>query len=67
MPLQAVNNNHFEIFRPAIRNYGGRVVVVSVDDGVCSVRYIGADSTANDAKAAIKEKFPDIVNVVLVK
>ncbi|XP_074568364.1 nifU-like protein 1, chloroplastic [Curcuma longa] len=63
--VEAVNN-HLEILRPAIRNYGGSVEVVSVEGGDCSVRYTGPDSIGSGIKAAIKEKFTDIVNVVFV-
>lgn len=61
--LQAVNN-HLEILRPAIKNYGGSVEVISVEGGDCHVRYVGPDTIGTGIKAAIKEKFPDIVNVV---
>ncbi|WOL00277.1 nifU-like protein 1, chloroplastic [Canna indica] len=61
--VEAVNN-HLEILRPAIRNYGGSVEVVSIEGGDCSVRYTGPDSIGTGIKAAIKEKFPDIINVV---
>ncbi|XP_008793357.1 nifU-like protein 1, chloroplastic [Phoenix dactylifera] len=61
--VEAVNN-HLEILRPAIKNYGGSVEVISVEGGDCNVRYVGPDSIGTGIKAAIKEKFPDIVNVV---
>ncbi|KAK7396990.1 hypothetical protein VNO78_18154 [Psophocarpus tetragonolobus] len=60
--LEAVNN-HLEILRPAIKNYGGSVEVVSVEGGECHVNYIGPDSIGSGIKAAIKDKFPDILNV----
>ncbi|KAG6467385.1 hypothetical protein ZIOFF_074790 [Zingiber officinale] len=63
--VEAVNN-HLEILRPAIRNYGGSIEVVSVEGGDCSVRYSGPDSIGSGIKAAIKEKFTDIINVVFV-
>lgn len=63
--FQAVNN-HLEILRPAIKNFGGSVEVVSVEAGDCSVRYTGPDSIGSGVKAAIKEKFPDIINVVFI-
>lgn len=61
--VEAVNN-HLEILRPAIRNYGGNVEVISVEGGDCHVRYVGPDSIGTGIKAAIKERFPDIVNIV---
>lgn len=56
-------NNHLEILRPAIKNYGGSVEVVSVEGGECEVKYVGPDSIGSGIKATIKEKFPDILNV----
>ncbi|KAF5182138.1 Nifu-like protein 1 protein [Thalictrum thalictroides] len=62
--VEAVNR-HLDILRPAIQNYGGSVEVISIDGGDCHVKYQGPDSIGSGIKAAIKEKFPDIVNVVL--
>ncbi|XP_054821044.1 nifU-like protein 1, chloroplastic [Prosopis cineraria] len=61
--VEAVNN-HLNILRPAIKNYGGSVEVLSVEGGECHVKYVGPDSIGSGIKAAIKEKFPDIVNVL---
>lgn len=61
--MQAVNS-HLDILRPAIKNYGGNVEVLSVEDGDCVVKYMGPESIGSGIKAAIKDKFPDIVNVV---
>ncbi|KAE9615891.1 hypothetical protein Lal_00017670 [Lupinus albus] len=60
--VQAVSN-HLEILRPAIKNYGGSVEVLSIEGGECHVKYVGPDSIGSGIKAAIKEKFPDILNV----
>ncbi|KAL3827748.1 hypothetical protein ACJIZ3_016550 [Penstemon smallii] len=60
--VEAVNG-HLDILRPAIKNFGGSVEVLSVVGGDCFVKYIGPDSIGSGIKAAIKEKFPDIVNV----
>lgn len=57
-------NAHLDILRPAIKNYGGSVEVVSLDSGNCVVKYEGPDSIGSGIKAAMKEKFADIVNVV---
>lgn len=56
-------NNHLEILRPAIKNYGGSVEVLSVEGGECHVNYVGPDSIGSGIKAAIKERFPHILNV----
>ncbi|KAJ4954728.1 hypothetical protein NE237_011511 [Protea cynaroides] len=57
-------NGHLDILRPAIKNFGGSVEVLSIQGGDCHVRYEGPESIGSGIKAAIKEKFPDIVNVV---
>ncbi|KAL3531551.1 hypothetical protein ACH5RR_010873 [Cinchona calisaya] len=62
--VEAVNS-HLDILRPAIKNYGGSVQVLSVEGGDCTVKYVGPESIGSGIRAAIKEKFPDIVNVVL--
>ncbi|KAK6937245.1 NIF system FeS cluster assembly, NifU, C-terminal [Dillenia turbinata] len=61
--VEAVNG-HLDILRPAIKNYGGSVEVLSIENGDCLVKYTGPESIGSGIKAAIKEKFPDIVNVV---
>ncbi|XP_022757788.1 nifU-like protein 1, chloroplastic [Durio zibethinus] len=58
-------NRHLDILRPAIKNYGGSVEVLSIEGGECTVNYTGPESIGSGIKAAIKEKFPDIANVVL--
>ncbi|KAG9157190.1 hypothetical protein Leryth_004869 [Lithospermum erythrorhizon] len=61
--VEAVNR-HLDVLRPAIKNFGGSVDVISIDGGDCHVNYAGPESIGSGIKAAIKEKFPDIVNVV---
>ncbi|KAF4370082.1 nifU-like protein 1, chloroplastic [Cannabis sativa] len=58
-------NRHLDILRPAIKNFGGSVEVLSVENGDCFVNYVGPESIGSGVKAAIKEKFPDIINVIL--
>ncbi|XP_031274115.1 nifU-like protein 1, chloroplastic [Pistacia vera] len=62
--VEAVNG-HLDILRPAIKNYGGSVEVLSVEGGHCIVKYVGPESIGSGIRAAIKEKFPDIEDVVL--
>ncbi|PPS16964.1 hypothetical protein GOBAR_AA03627 [Gossypium barbadense] len=62
--VEAVNR-HLDILRPAIKNYGGSVEVLSIEEGECVVSYTGPETIGSGIKAAIKEKFPDITNVVL--
>lgn len=57
-------NRHLDILRPAIKNYGGKVNVIAIEGGECTVSYEGPETIASGIKAAIKEKFPDVVNVV---
>nr|GLL42525.1 nifU-like protein 1, chloroplastic [Ipomoea trifida] len=61
--VEAVNA-HLDVLRPAIKNYGGTVDVLSIEAGDCHVKYTGPESIGSGIKAAIKERFPDIVNVV---
>uniref|UniRef100_M8AVQ1 NifU-like protein 1, chloroplastic n=1 Tax=Aegilops tauschii TaxID=37682 RepID=M8AVQ1_AEGTA len=60
-------NRHLDILRPAIANYGGSVEVLAVDGEDCLVKYDGPESIGSGVKAAIKEKFPDITNVVFTQ
>ncbi|EXB55983.1 NifU-like protein 1 [Morus notabilis] len=64
--VEAVNG-HLDILRPAIKNFGGSVEVLSVEGEDCFVKYKGPESIGSGIKAAIKEKFPDIVNVVFTQ
>ena len=45
--------------------YGGNVEVVHVNDGVCRLKYSGPVPIGEGIKAAIRDKFPDIREVVL--
>ncbi|XVF32930.1 hypothetical protein REPUB_Repub17cG0125300 [Reevesia pubescens] len=62
--VEAVNR-HLDILRPAIKNYGGSVEALSIEGGECVVKYTGPESIGSGIKATIKEKFPDIMNVVI--
>ena len=57
-------NRHLDILRPAIKNYGGEVEVIAIKGADCTVKYKGPDTIGSGIKAAIKEKFPDISNVI---
>ncbi|CAO2818703.1 unnamed protein product [Amaranthus hypochondriacus] len=61
--VEAVNR-HLDILRPAIKNYGGEVEVIAIEGADCTVKYKGPDTIGSGIKAAIKEKFPDISNVI---
>lgn len=59
-------NRHLDVLRPAIKNYGGSVEVLSIEGGECVVKYTGPESIGSGIKAAIKERFPDIANITLI-
>lgn len=50
----------------ALQNYGGEVEVLSLEGGKCTVRYTGPAPIGMGVKAAVKDKFPDIKEVILV-
>lgn len=56
-------NEHLDMLRPAITNYGGSVDVLAVDGEVCRVKYSGPQPIAQGVQAAIKDKFPSIMTV----
>ncbi len=58
-------DNHLGVLRPAIQGYGGTVTVQAVSNGVCTVNYKGPPPIAQGIKAAIKDRFPDIKEVVV--
>lgn len=58
-------NSHLDMLRPAIHNYGGSVEVDSIEGEICHVKYNGPDQIGVGIKAAIKDKFPEITEVVL--
>lgn len=59
-------NSHLDMLRPAIHNYGGSVEVISIEGEICHVKYNGPDQIGVGIQAAIKDKFPEITNVVLL-
>ncbi|KAL2935842.1 NifU-like protein 1 chloroplastic [Bienertia sinuspersici] len=61
--VEAVNS-HLDILRPAIKNYGGTVEVLAIQGEDCTVKYDGPETIGSGIKAAIKERFPDISNVI---
>ncbi|KAK9828600.1 hypothetical protein WJX72_000970 [[Myrmecia] bisecta] len=62
----AAVDEHLNVLRPAIKNYGGMVTVISVEHGVCKVQFEGPPPIGMGVQAAIKDKFPDITKVELV-
>lgn len=61
----AAVDEHLNVLRPAIEGYGGKVEVQAVDDGVCEIRFLGPKPIGMGIRAAIKDKFPDVKEVVL--
>eukprot|EP00252_Welwitschia_mirabilis_P013614 TRINITY_DN29968_c0_g1_i1.p1 TRINITY_DN29968_c0_g1~~TRINITY_DN29968_c0_g1_i1.p1 ORF type:complete len:241 (+),score=57.29 TRINITY_DN29968_c0_g1_i1:181-903(+) len=58
-------NSHLDMLRGAIHSYGGSVEVISVQGENCHVKYDGPAPIGMGIQAAIKDKFPDIANVIL--
>ena len=58
-----------DTLRPALVNFKAVVEVVSVDPlrGVCELKYKGPPPVGMGLQAAIKDKYPDIRNVKLLK
>jgi hypothetical protein len=59
-------DQHLNMLRGAVTNFGGSVDVVSVGGGVCELKYVGPPPLGNGLKAAIKDRFPDIREVKLI-
>ncbi|GMH45517.1 hypothetical protein BSKO_13474 [Bryopsis sp. KO-2023] len=59
-------DSHLDLLRPAIEGYGGKVDVSKVQDGVCEIIFKGPKPIGMGITAAIKDKFPDIKEVVLL-
>lgn len=71
-------DEHLNILRPAIegyvifisfiaslKRYGGSVKVLRVSDGICELEYSGPEPIGVGIRAALKDKFPDLRDVVL--
>lgn len=59
-------NSHLDQLRQAIYNLGGKADVLRVEDGQCEIRYTGPAPLGMGVKAAVKDKFPDIKEVIFV-
>uniref|UniRef100_A0A7S0WI97 NIF system FeS cluster assembly NifU C-terminal domain-containing protein n=1 Tax=Pyramimonas obovata TaxID=1411642 RepID=A0A7S0WI97_9CHLO len=68
IPLATVNyvNQFLDKLRPAIANYGGSVECTSVEDGVANIKYKGPEMIAAGIRDAVKERFEDLENVVVL-
>lgn len=64
--VEAVDS-HLDMLRPAITSYGGSVTVLEVGSGVARLKYVGPAAIGMGIKAAVKDKFPDVREVVLVE
>lgn len=58
---------HLDMLRPAITNYGGSCEVLEVKPPICRIKFTGPAPIGQGIKAAIKDKFPAITEVVLEK
>ena len=63
--LQAIDK-HLDMLRPAIKSYGGFVDVVELKDGMCSLDFEGPGPIGRGIQAAIKDKFPDVTEVIIL-
>ena len=60
--LEAVDA-HLDMLRPAIVNYGGSCDVLEVAPPTCRLKYVGPAPIRQGIQAAIKDKFPTILEV----
>ncbi len=60
-------DSHLDMLRGAIVSLGGSVEVLLVENGCATLRYKGPASIGTGIKAAIRDKFPDVTEVVFVE
>ena len=56
---------HINGLRGAIGAYGGSVTVSAVDPPICSIDYVGPKPLAYGLVAALKDKFPELTNILV--
>lgn len=57
---------HLNMLRGAVAAYGGSVEVVGCEQGVCTLHYKGPLPIGYGLRAAVRDKFPDIVEVLMI-
>jgi len=57
---------HLNMLRGAINNFGGSVEVLDVKKDTCLLRYKGPKPIGKGVQAAIKDRFPEIKEVILI-
>ncbi|PSC74301.1 nifU chloroplastic [Micractinium conductrix] len=57
---------HLNMLRGAVSAYGGTVEVVAVEQGICTLHYAGPLPIGYGLRAAVRDKFPDIVEVLMI-
>mmetsp|Transcript_24265 Transcript_24265/g.79140 ORF Transcript_24265/g.79140 Transcript_24265/m.79140 type:complete len:456 (-) Transcript_24265:2156-3523(-) len=60
--VEAVDE-HLDLLRNAITNYGGSVEVTSVQGNTCELKFEGPQPLAMGIAAAVRDKFPDLTDV----
>lgn len=60
-------DQHLNLIRPAIHNFGGSVEVMEVAKGKCTLKYTGPKSIGQGVKAAVKDKFPELQEIIFVE
>jgi NFU1 iron-sulfur cluster scaffold homolog, mitochondrial len=58
---------HLNMLRGAIHSYGGSVEVASVAGGVAHLKYVGPKPIGYGVAAAVKERFKDLKEVVMME
>lgn len=58
-------DDHLNVVRPAIKAMGGAVEVASVESGTVVLRYKGPPPLAKGLVAAVKDRFPDVKEVMI--
>ncbi|KAL4427165.1 hypothetical protein ABPG77_001169 [Micractinium sp. CCAP 211/92] len=57
---------HLNMLRGAVAAYGGSVEVVAVEQGICTLRYKGPKPIGYGLRAAVRDKYPDIIEVLML-
>ena len=57
---------HLNMLRGAVAAYGGTIEVESVEDSIATLKYKGPLPIGYGIVAAVRDKFPDLVDVVMI-
>lgn len=62
----AAIDGHLNTLRPAIHGLGGSVEVLSLENGICKIKYAGPEPIGMGVKAAVQDRFRDLKVVEFV-